>query len=44
MKRLSITVPKPLEIKVRDLSKETGLTISDLLRRAIELYIKNYDK
>lgn len=40
MKRITFTLPEQLETKLLDLQKQTGLTISDLVRRAVELLVK----
>lgn len=44
MKRTNITLTEGLQNQLRGLSKETGLTISDLIRRAIELLVEKYKK
>jgi predicted DNA-binding protein len=37
-KKMIFMIPEEIENKLRALSKEKGLTLSDLVRRAIELY------
>lgn len=44
MKRTNITLTENLQNQLRALSKETGLTISDLTRRAVELLLEKYKK
>lgn len=44
MKRTNITLTEQLKVELKDLSKKTGLTISDLIRRGIELLIKEYKR
>lgn len=38
MKRMIFTLSKEIEEKLRELSDQKGLTLSDLVRRAIEIY------
>lgn len=37
-KKMIFMIPEEIENKLRELSKEKGLTLSDLVRRAIEMY------
>jgi len=37
-KKMIFMIPEEIEKKLRELSKEKGLTLSDLTRRAIEMY------
>ncbi len=40
MNRITFTLPEQLEEKIKELQKLKGLTISDLVRRGLELLIK----
>lgn len=40
MKRINFTLPQELETELLKIKKKRGLTISDLIRRGIELLIK----
>lgn len=40
MKRTNIFLPKPLLSKLRTLSKATGLSVAEHIRRAIDEYLK----
>lgn len=44
MIKKTITINKKLNDELNDLSQEIGLTISDLIRRAIELLVEKYKK
>lgn len=40
MKRITFTLPPQLENKLLELQKQTGLTISDLVRRGVEMLLE----
>jgi len=40
MNRISLTIPNPQDKALRALSKETGLPINELVRRALTDYLK----
>jgi len=40
MIRTNIHLPKPLLAKLRKLSKSTGLSVAELIRRACDAYLK----
>ena len=42
MKRIQMTLPEPLYTALMTAKRETGLTMSDILRRAIELWLAQY--
>jgi len=44
MKRTNITLTEQLKIELKVLSEKTGLTVSDLIRRGVELLIREYKK
>ena len=44
MKLVNFYISTPQHEKLRQLSKELDLTISELLRRAIDEFLEKYDK
>jgi predicted DNA-binding protein len=45
MERVNFVISKPLQEKLRELSKTLDLSMSDIVRRALEAWIKeNADK
>jgi len=44
MKRYNFYLPEPLIVALRKHAEETGLTMSELMRRALSSYIKDLNK
>lgn len=44
MKHLSATITEKINEKLEKICEKTGLTKSDLVRRALEKYFKEYNK
>lgn len=42
MKRITFTLPEPLENKLLNIQKQTGYTLSDLVRQGLELLTEKY--
>lgn len=41
MKRIHIHLPEPLIVQLRAISKRTGLTVSELIRRACDAFARD---
>ena len=39
MKRINITIPKQLHDRLKKASLKTGLSVSELIRRAVDAYL-----
>lgn len=44
MKRTNLHLPIPLLDRLKSLSKETGLSVAEIVRRAAEAYLKKEKK
>lgn len=42
MKRITFTLPEQLESKLLNIQKQTGYTLSDLVRQGLELLTEKY--
>jgi predicted DNA-binding protein len=44
MKRTNIYLPVPMDEKLKALSEQTGLSVAELIRRAIDAFLKEQEQ
>lgn len=44
MQRITVTVPEGHVKRLKEMVKKTGLTVSDIMRRALEMFYEDFKK
>jgi 16S rRNA U516 pseudouridylate synthase RsuA-like enzyme len=44
MKRITVTVPEGYIKQLKEMVKKTGLTVSDIMRRALDMFYADFKK
>lgn len=44
MKRITVTVPEGYIRQLKEMVKKTGLTVSDIMRRALDMFYADFKK